>query len=358
MKLVRAIWGQERLYEGASSILYHVTNWPERVFRLNELFGSANTDFESSLTNSQQFWFVSTARSLASSYMPKFNSPAQVILELNGEKIGREFKASPIEYWREDHSGLDQSAKVRKGKKGVEAEDRVFLNKPSLYPLSKYLRRIIVSIPLEKDAWQIRGQLNVINSAIEYGEKHGIQVDLLPFQGKKLHPMTKPISYASLIDFLNSIKHVDGPPLFPDDPSKVSMWWKYFPNEGTLLHLLHLGWFPESHLGFGVVKQTSSMKEGKVRWTLIFKIKDFNTREFDFYLKNHIIQVMTKRGLKDRSEEEIENWMIKNFSWFAKEAKNNKENPFTRDDDFDFQSLEKVLPERLQNLIDEAREKA
>lgn len=142
---------KDLLLEGFSSILYHVTSLSNGVNILNSdrfiLTPVVGTDAESQ----KKFYYMSFARTMTSGYH-QFQDPREglIYFKINGTKLGQKYKGDPIDYWQYSKYGSTTTQMQQK----MEAEDRLFSDKPFVPSATSYIDEIYVfigSITYKKD---------------------------------------------------------------------------------------------------------------------------------------------------------------------------------------------------------------
>lgn len=81
----------------------------------------------------QSSYYLSTARSMRSSYIGNVVSSTTVVFQLDGRKLGQRFKVIPVDYWDTlDKGNLSKEEHLFKRSSRFEMEDRVLSPKPKI----------------------------------------------------------------------------------------------------------------------------------------------------------------------------------------------------------------------------------
>ena len=128
------------LLEYYSGDLYHATYVDEAVSILHSdaLFATPFMVNKTEINNSNNYYFyVSFSRSKYGSFhQTKTDSQKLVLFVFDGDKLSKNFKMQPVDYW-EGH--------ITKNKHDDdEMEERIFVNKPEIKNISKYIKHIDV----------------------------------------------------------------------------------------------------------------------------------------------------------------------------------------------------------------------
>lgn len=154
------------LNEGISDVVYHGTNMSSayqilktNAFRLSTTMG---TPAETGISN--KYYYLSTTRSVLGSYHRDPHGTG-VVMQLNGRKLGHNYKAKPVDYWGPDFR------KIQPDKN--EMEDRVFSNSPTIDNASTYITA--VHFYVDVDALdKTRRRLPIFRKAYLEAKKQGI----------------------------------------------------------------------------------------------------------------------------------------------------------------------------------------
>jgi GNAT superfamily N-acetyltransferase len=136
---------ESKLTEGVSPIVHHfmgIRN-AESVLAQDKfrLTAAPGTDTERALQKGDRMYYLSTTRHKLGGYHIN-NSWSGVIFELDGEKLGQNYAAKPVDYWGPEW--YTNKAQGGKGPEEKEAEDRVYSRKPYIPNASKYIRAVHV----------------------------------------------------------------------------------------------------------------------------------------------------------------------------------------------------------------------
>lgn len=134
---------KELIVEGFSSILYHATYLSNAISILDSNKFILTNVVGTSAEDQKKFYFMSFARSMTSGYS-SFENPklGVVYFKINGSKLGNRYKGAPIDYWQYGKSGPTTPEMQRK----MEAEDRLFSDKPYVPNATSYIDEIYVFI--------------------------------------------------------------------------------------------------------------------------------------------------------------------------------------------------------------------
>lgn len=125
------------LVEAISKILYHRTELHhlDSILKDNEfrLSSTAGTQSDRKIQPKGKLYFMSLTRSASTGYQS-----GSVILEIDGEKLGRAVTGGPVDYW---------GPEFRKAKPTIhELEDRVWSEKPTIPNAMSYIREIHILV--------------------------------------------------------------------------------------------------------------------------------------------------------------------------------------------------------------------
>lgn len=129
----------------ASDVLFHITSISNAVgillrdrFELKPVEGS---EWEEKLTKGK--FYLSTARSLQSSYVQKTLGSYSVVLKLDGRKLSHKHAIKAIDYWQ-SNDGENADDKLYRRKNSNEMEDRVLSDKQFIEPAHIYISEVHV----------------------------------------------------------------------------------------------------------------------------------------------------------------------------------------------------------------------
>jgi len=138
------------LFEGLSSIIYHGTS----VYALNKILDTdtlhavpdLGTHAEKFLNKSKhKIYYISTTRTRTGAYHRLDDySREHALIVLDGRKLMADgYTGNPVDYW-----GYDFSKRLGKS----ESEDRIYLDKPEIPNIHKYIKEIHIFVkPLDND---------------------------------------------------------------------------------------------------------------------------------------------------------------------------------------------------------------
>lgn len=378
MNLVETMWGRQRLDEGVSDVLYHKSNSPMGIFETDTFHASLVAGREVHVTpTDESAWYMSTARTLASSYMPE-GVVFSVVFELDGKKLMARYKGKPVEFFQSGSASRTASSKAKRlalrqdtgfTDVEVEAEDRILLREPTIPRFSRFVRRIIVVTPFSRGedglhlsnrkVYGLSDVYRTTKAAIEYGEKHGVQVDLLPYSPRFIHPNAKPLDHEAVLGVYEDELSVINPPFTIKSVNElmgISKWWaaNAASEIGAILHLYYFGWVPyESTQSWeGADLRKDYPKPGwprRIELTsddLLYYARDPSTRPF----VTHIVELMKADGVSRLTESEVDAWV---FGLYV-----DKEYEETvRNEAGHWRELEQLFPEALRNWVEIARQK-
>jgi hypothetical protein len=156
------------LAEGISDVVYHGTDihsafkiLNNNEFRLSTTMG---TPAETGINN--KYYYLSTTRSVLGAYHRDPHGMG-VLMQLNGKKLGNNYKAKPVDYWGPDFR------KIQPDKN--EMEDRVFSDSHTIDNATKYIDAVHFYVDTNvMDAKNVR--LPVFRKAYMEAKKNGIPV--------------------------------------------------------------------------------------------------------------------------------------------------------------------------------------
>jgi len=129
------------LFEGISPIVYHYTSIvnatsiiAKNQFDLSTSFG---TDAEGWLAQKNKIFYLSTTRHLLGGFH-RASGTQGVMLNLDGDRLGRRYSGAPVDYWGDEFRKLDPT--------GAEAEDRIYHSKPVITNAIDYIKEVHVYI--------------------------------------------------------------------------------------------------------------------------------------------------------------------------------------------------------------------
>jgi hypothetical protein len=143
---------QQMIYEGLSTTVYHMTNLDKfvQILKTDKFMTSVAYGTSSDLSvNKKKLYYMSFMRSPQSNY-EKGSNVEQVLLVLNGEKLGSNYKASPVDYWGPEYRKVNHNMN--------EMEDRIFTDKAWIPNATSYIMsaRVLMDLKAAKQNWGIR----------------------------------------------------------------------------------------------------------------------------------------------------------------------------------------------------------
>lgn len=311
MKLVDAIW-PTRLYEGVTDIVYHFTSDPVSVFKMDTLLASAALDRDQEVGGKGSFFYLSTARSIASHYIPTSSSIGAVVLELDGRLLSHNSASNPVDYWQDGFTS--------------EQEERFYLRSSKLYPASKYIRKIFVMTGLDKDyqvkiapwlSWVTKQKSRlsqIVKESVKYGKRHGIPVVLVPSSSNKsgearyAHPLEQTLDVDKVLAVYG-----ESSGLFDQNQNK-DMWANWTRHVDSVdvaaaLYLVHCGRPPNTQ-----AYSIRLIREGSFGYYLInfSTMTTLRSRESRHFLL-HLLELLKGMGLKSLQDEEVRRFCKENF---------------------------------------------
>ena len=157
------------LAEGLSPNLFHFTTLRKliNILETNKFLTSVAVGTTSDETDRGKFYFFSMARSKGSSYGKSYSYNEGVTINLDGYKLGHNYKGMPFNYW----GNIEQSGQS-------EAEDRVITDKPFIENASKYITEVhlLLGVSYSKNKWDKVDslKLEILKKAVDELEKKGI----------------------------------------------------------------------------------------------------------------------------------------------------------------------------------------
>ena len=169
MKLLLENWRkyikeQSVLEEGITDIVFHKTQVKNAGKILNSdkfMTSAAFADDKDLEDNKKKLYYFSTMRSPQGQYVPAGNT---VTFQLDGRMLGQNFKAAPVDYFKNQDNAPD------------EMEDRILTDKPFISPASKYISAIHFGIPVKEDDMLEEAELNAAKAAVQMGKKNDFPV--------------------------------------------------------------------------------------------------------------------------------------------------------------------------------------
>ena len=126
--------------EGASDIMYHFVE-PKYILDIleNDRFNTiaamgSDTDYK---INKNKFYYLSTTRSRSSGYKLSVGK-----LVLDGRKLKQRYEFAPVDYFQNPKSDKIPTKYYINNMQGLEQEDRIITDKPSIPNASKYILEI------------------------------------------------------------------------------------------------------------------------------------------------------------------------------------------------------------------------
>lgn len=323
------IW-PELLSEGLSEDLYHVTKHPSNVLGSDELIPSLSMGQDDSHKLGQAY--ISFARTPTSLYLYTSPKEMQVILHVDGRKVGHKHKGTPFEYG-------DATIRMQNAKRDVESEDRVFLRGDvTLRPLHKYLKGIYCVIG--NDIHGIMHKLpsnsnskSTLRLLKGYQDKYSVPVHVVIHQPNSrvrvtdVMKSTPPLLKAAkpLDDYLEGIEFVvddSQPPI--DDPDSLRT---IGPQLRTAIHALVLGWYSMSDDNFYDMKGFLELRDRTNRIAL-----------------SYIEQVLRSKGMVVWNKEVYGHSYVKAaYQWIRRNAEMRAQPP-------DHEAVLSKLPERVAQV--------
>ena len=150
--------------EGLTDIVFHKTRIKNAGKILNSdkfMTSAAFADDKDLEDNKKKLYYFSTMRSPQGQYFTTGNT---LTFQLDGRKLGQNFKAAPVDYFKNQDNAPD------------EMEDRILTDKPFISPASKYITAIHFGIPDRVGDMLEEAELNVAKEASQMGAKNGFPV--------------------------------------------------------------------------------------------------------------------------------------------------------------------------------------
>lgn len=145
------------LAEGLSPILFHSTDINNITQILNtdrfRLTAVVGTDSDLA-ANAGKYYFMSFARSPASSYFNYYHANVNAYLEIDGRKLSNNYAGVSVDYWGREF-------------KKDEMEDRLVTDKHEIPRASSYIRAIHVCLPLERETVNMFDRQRMFNAGVD-----------------------------------------------------------------------------------------------------------------------------------------------------------------------------------------------
>jgi len=172
--------------EGASDILYHYISSAYILDMLQKnkinMIAAIGTDSDY-VINKNKFYYLSTTRSKSSGFK---KSDSKIVLD--GRKLKQKYKIVPVDYWQSDKSDKQDTSSYIYSMQGLEQEDRIVTDKPSIPNAKDYILGIHIYV-----GNKIR---NISKQIIDICEKENIPIFIYDNR-QNFYNQIKPIDYAN-----------------------------------------------------------------------------------------------------------------------------------------------------------------